>query len=469
MRVKNLNSLVFPVAILLVTFLALSFSVLAVQPLDATLCTKADAEIESIILACMTECQNEWNAKDKANYYLYKQAADVECDPQWMACAQKCPGGIEVANGIDYGPKIECEIDCTTAMHACEDQAGEAVKMYAIIESRLTRCHCENCLLPACRFFEDPGCAKTIKTCDGINLLITGSTYPQSSKSYIGCNTSAGAAATLTQIAIASTKGTQKENKTTVPDKPPPQPETPPTTKTTTPKPTVTEPQKTQKTAQVENKIQTIVQNTNAEKKDLVIKKPDNGDKYKIDAEFKTKYYLNKVSEDYIDKIIENVPIVKYFGTLIKAKKDDYVYQGNEEKTKKNMVDYKTDYYGGKAMNHYDDSTEKDISPVKTFFESVAEKTVAPFKWTFDKLGGLFKSETAKSGSVLYKDFEAEVKSNLKAGMDKQTAIEIAKKDFKETVITTRKYGIYTRATKDKDINHMIDTLAKELIDDGKI
>jgi hypothetical protein len=84
-------------------------------------------------------------------------------------------------------------------------------------------------------------------------------------------------------------------------------------------------------------------------------------------------------------------------------------------------------------------------------------------------LGGLFKSETAKSGSKLYKDFEAEVQSNLDVGMDRQTAIDVAKRDFKDHGITNRKYGIYSRATKDKDVGSIVDTMANELIEDGKI
>jgi hypothetical protein len=476
--------------------LCLSLNAAAVEKLDATMCIKSEEELGALVTGCIKDCQADWDTNQKANYLLYKQAAEVNCDAQWQACVAECPEGEETEEGIDYGPKIECETACTEDMDTCEYNAGEAVKMYTIIESRLTRCNCENCLLPYCRYFEDSDCANTIQTCNGINQLVTGSPYPSSSTSFIGCNSSAGVAGTLTGIAAGSTnagnqknqggqntqgnnqdsqgnqnsgQGSQNQNQDNSQSGQQTQTKTQKKDSVVKAGTDVNSLKNSQKAQQVKQKIEQIKEKKQVQKKDFVIKKPDSGKKYELDFEFKTKYYLNKLTDDYIDNIIDDVPVLKYFGTLIKSKKDDMAYQGTEEKTKKNMMDYKTDYYGGKAMNHYDDETEKKLSPAKSFFESVAEKTTAPFAWTFNKLGSFFKSETAKSGSKLYKDFESEVKNNMQRGMDRQTAIGLAKRDFKDTGISNRKYGIYSRATKDKDVGNIIDNVANDLIEDGKI
>lgn len=493
-------------AILAILFLAVGVS--AVQKLDATMCVQDDAALGASVTGCLSACQSEWDSTQKANYLMYQQSANRDCDSEWLACAQQCPQGIEIDGGIDYGPKIECETKCTDDMKTCEDAVSSASGMAATIQSRLTRCSCENCLIPYCRFFEDPDCAETIRTCDGIQQLFTSSKYPESSKSFIGCNTSTGTAATLTKLATGGTNGgnqqssgqqssgyqssgqqsgqqsngQQSSGSQSSGSQSSGQQSTNQQTQTTTQKqnqiqkrPSTVDPkldvqkQKSgQKAKQVEQKVEQIKQNKNADKKDFVIIKPS-GDGYVLDFGFKTKYYLNQVSNDYIDKIIEDVPIVNLFGTIIKSKKDDEVFQSKEDKVKKNMIDHKTDYYGGKAMTHYDDDAEKKLSPAKTFVENVADKVTFPFKWTFDKLGGFFKSETAKGGSALYKDFEALVKDKQSLGLNRENAIQRAKDDFKEMYITNRKYGIYTRATKDTNVDSILNNVANDLKEDGRI
>jgi hypothetical protein len=466
------------------------------EKLDATMCTKSDEEVGALVTGCLEACQAEWDSTQKANYLLNEQAANRDCTQEWLNCGQQCPPGVDTGEGIDYSQKVACENQCMAGYDNCEAAVSAAMSMMGVISSRLQRCACENCLIPYCRFFEDPDCQKTVNDCDFIQRTVTGSNYPESSKSYIGCGSSAGTAATLTQIAIGSTQGGGQQQGQQGGPGAGQTPETgqgdgqstgagqasgnqaaatQPAAQQTEKKASVVKAglnveglKNSAKAEAVKAKVEEIQQTKQADKKDFVIEKSDSG-KYELDFAFKLKYQLNKVSENYIDKIIEDIPLVNLLGTLIKAKKDDYVFESTEEKVKKNMVDHNTDYYGGKAMVHYDDAAEKKLSPAKTFFENVADKTVAPFKWTFDKLGGFFKSKSASSGSALYKEFEAQVKDNMRIGLSREDAISLTKQDMGDSDITSGEYGIYSRVTKDKDVNVILDNIANDLIEDGKI
>ncbi|MCF8011095.1 MAG: hypothetical protein K9L17_09315 [Clostridiales bacterium] len=209
---------------------------------------------------------------------------------------------------------------------------------------------------------------------------------------------------------------------------------------------------------------------------------------------FEEKYTLNeKILNPVVDKIIENIPGLKYFSDQVKDKKDDIIFSDKEEEKKKEKDLEKKIIKTKKEFNVDEDSAEgyskwcafddreKKLKPAQnmvTDFLSKAQKTaVAPFKWTLDKMGSFMKKNYANAAGKDIKHVKKLIKKNIDNGKSPEEAVKTARNTYTHFNIDNAE-SIYGRSQatlawnskgKYKDRGSRFDSIVETMKKDGEL